>query len=52
MKDVDLEEPTSFFDHVYLGRTQRECEPNETIIEDYTKMFESRISSGPTEKLH
>ena len=26
MKDVDLGEPTSFFDHVYLGCTQRECQ--------------------------
>ena len=26
MKEVDLGEPTSFFDHVYLGCTQRECE--------------------------
>ena len=25
MKDVDLGEPTSFFDHVYLGCTQKEC---------------------------
>ena len=25
MKDVDLGEPTSFFDNVYLGCTQREC---------------------------
>ena len=25
MKDVDLGEPTSSFDHVYLGCTQREC---------------------------
>ena len=25
LKDVDLEEPTSFLDHVYLGCTQREC---------------------------
>ena len=24
MKDVDLGEPTSFFDHVYLGCTQRD----------------------------
>ena len=36
MKYVDLEEPTSLFDHVYLGRSQRECKPNETIIEEYT----------------
>ena len=40
MKDVDLDEPTSFFDHVYLGCTQRECKPNDTIIEEYTNMFE------------
>ena len=25
-KEVDLGEPTSFLDHVYLGRTQRQCE--------------------------
>ena len=32
-KHVDIDEPTSFLDHVYLGCTQRECKPNETIIE-------------------
>ena len=42
-------EPASFLDHVYLRRTQRECKPNETIIEQHTKMFESRISAGATE---
>ena len=31
--------------------SQRECKPNETIIEQYKKMFESRISAGATEKL-
>ena len=46
---VDLGEPTSFLDDVYLGCTQRECKPNEIIIEQSTKMFESRIS-GATEK--
>ena len=34
-----------------LDCTQRECKPNETIIERYTKMFESHISAGATEKL-
>ena len=29
MKNVDLDEPSSFLDHVYLGCTQRECKPNE-----------------------
>ena len=51
MKNVDIEEPTSFLDHVYLGCTQRECKPDEKITEQYTKMFESRISGGATEKL-
>ena len=51
MKDVDNEEPTSFLDHVYSGCTQRECKPNEKIIGQYDKMFESRISAGATEKL-
>ena len=50
MKLVDLGEPTSFLDHVYLGSTQRECKPNEIIIEEHRKMFESRISAEATEK--
>ena len=40
MKNVFIDEPTSFLDHVYLGCTQRACTPNDTIIEQYTKMFE------------
>ena len=51
MKDVDMEEPTSFLDHVYLGCTQRACKPNEKIIGQYNKMFESLLSAGATEKL-
>ena len=51
MKNVDLDEPTSFLDHVNLGCTQRECKPNEIIIEQYQEMFESRISGNTTEKL-
>ena len=46
MKNIDLDEPTSFLDHVYLGCTQLECKPNETLIEQYKKMFQSRISAG------
>ena len=46
MKNVDIDEPTS------LGCTQRECKPNERIIEQYTKMFESRISALGWQKLH
>ena len=51
MKDVDIEEPTSFLHHVYLGCTQRECKPNEKIFGQYNKIFESRISAGATVKL-
>ena len=32
MNNVDLEEPTSFLDHVYLGCTPRECKPSETVV--------------------
>ena len=30
---------------------KRECKPNETVIDEYRDMFESRISAGPTEKI-
>ena len=33
MKTVDIGEPTSFLDEIYFGCTQRECKPNEKIIE-------------------
>ena len=49
MNDVDLDEPTSFLDQEYLGCAQRECVPNEDIVEQYKNMFESRISGGVTE---
>ena len=52
MKDVDLGEPTSFLDHVYLGCTERECQTSKDIVEDYRNMFEPKISDGATEKLH
>ena len=50
-KEVDLEEPTSFLDHVYLGCTQRQCEVSQNIVDNYRTMFESRISAGGLEKL-
>ena len=50
-KEVDLGEPTSFLDHVYLGCTQRECQISKDIVDNYRTMFESRISAGGTEKL-
>ena len=50
-KEVDLGEPTSFLDHVYLGCTQRQCEISKDIVDSYRAMFESRISAEGTEKL-
>ena len=50
-KEVDLGEPTSFLDHVYLGCTQRQCEISKNTVDNYRTMFESRISAGATEKI-
>ena len=50
-KEVDLGEPTSFLDHVYLGNTQRKCEISKDIVDNYRTMFESGISAGGLEKL-
>ena len=49
-KEVDLGEPTSFLDHLYLGCTQRQCEINKDIVDNYRNMFESRVSARVTEK--
>ena len=45
-KEVELGEPTSFLDHENLGCTQRQCEINKDIVDNYRTMFESRISAG------
>ena len=50
-KEVDLGQPTSFLDHVYLGCTQRQCEISKDIVDNYRTMFESQISAGGVEKL-
>ena len=46
-KEVDLGEPTSFLDHVYLG-CSRQCEISKDIVDKYRTMFSSRISAGRT----
>ena len=51
IQEVDLGEPTSFLDHVYLGCTQRQCHTSKDIVDNHRTMFESRISAGGTEKL-
>ena len=50
-KEVDLGEPTSVLDHVFLGCTQRQCEISKDIVDNCRTMFESRISAGWTENL-
>ena len=50
-KDVDLGDPTSFLDHVYLVCTQRRCQISKDNVDNYRTMFESRISAVRTEKL-
>ena len=50
-KEVDLGQPTSFLDLVYLECTQRHCETRKHIVDNYSAMFESRISAGATVKL-
>ena len=51
MKDVDLGEPTSFLDHVYLGYTQRECQISNDVVANFRDMFESMMSGVSKEKL-
>ena len=50
MEDVDLGEPTSCLDDVYLGCTQRECQISKDIVANNRDMFQSRISAGAKEK--
>ena len=50
LNEVDLGEPTSFLDHVYLGCTQRKCEISKDIVDNYRTMFESEISAGRGQK--
>ena len=40
-KEVDLGEPTSFFDHVYLGCTQTECQISKDIVDNYRSLFDN-----------
>ena len=50
-KGVDLGEPTSFLDHVYLRCTQRQCDINKNTVDNCRAMFESRIYAERTETL-
>ena len=41
MEDVDLGEPTSFLDRVFLGCTERKCQTSKDIVDNYRDMFEN-----------
>ena len=41
-KEVDLGEPTSFLDHVYLGCTQRQCEISKDFVENHVRIANFR----------
>ena len=41
-KEVDLGEPTSFLDHVYLGGTQRKCEIEQRFCRQLTEPCSNR----------
>ena len=49
-KEVDMEEPTSPFDHVLLEWTQKQFKMSKDIVNNYRAMFEPRISLEGTEK--
>ena len=51
LKDVDLQEPTSFLDHENLDCTQKECTISTEIVTKYRDVFEARFSAGVKEKL-
>ena len=51
-KEVDLGEPTSLLEDVYLGCAERQCEISKDHVDKYRTMFESRISSGEMKNFH
>ena len=49
-KEVDLGEPTSFLDHLYLGCIQRQCGISKDIVDNSRTMFESQNFRGRNRK--
>ena len=41
----------SWIVYIYLGCTQRQCQRSKNTVDNYSTMFESRISAGGAEKL-
>ena len=51
-KKVDLGEPTSFFDHVYLGCTQRQCEISKGTVEITEPCLNNEFPRGELRNYH
>ena len=52
LKEVDLGEPTSFLDHVYLGCTQRQCQMSKDIVDNYRTMLSREFPRGDQRNYH
>ena len=48
-KEVDLGEPTSFFDQVFFGLYPKRMSGSKVFVDDQRNMFESRMSVGGVE---
>ena len=51
-KEVNLGEPTSFLDHVYLGCTQRQCEVSQNIVDNYRAILNLEFPRGELNYYH
>ena len=51
-KEVDLGEPTSFFDHVYLGCTQRQYETSNDVVDHYRTILNPEFQQEQPKNYH
>ena len=51
-KEVDLGEPISFLDHVYLGFTQRQCEISKDIVDNYRTLSNREFQRWDPKNFH
>ena len=51
-KEVDLGEPTSFFDHENLGCTQRQCEVSQDIVDNSEPCLNREFQRGEHRNFH
>ena len=51
-KEVDLGEPTSFLDHVYLGCTQRQCEISKYVVDSYKPCLNPELLQEQLKNYH